>query len=55
MTRKDFELIARTIKLLPDGPARRETARLFADALTNTNPRFNRLRFLHACGLTSPV
>ena len=53
MTKKDFELIAATIAYLPAGPARRETARLFADALATTNPRFDRARFLRACGVAS--
>ena len=51
MTKKDFELIAGTIARLPAGPAHREVARLFADALAGTNPRFDHAKFLRACGV----
>jgi hypothetical protein len=57
MTRKDFVLIAETIKQLPsfqqpaDGDVVRFSALVarFADALATTNPRFNRARFERAC------
>lgn len=57
MTRKDFVLIAETIKQLPsfDQPADRDVVRFsaivaqFTDALATTNPRFNRARFERAC------
>jgi hypothetical protein len=63
MTRKDFNLIAETIRLLPsfetyqqDGTlyptdvVRFDTvARRFAEALRSTNPRFNPDRFVNAC------
>ena len=57
MTRKDFVLIAETIKQLPsfDVPADRDVVRFaaivarFADSLATTNPRFNRARFEKAC------
>lgn len=53
MSKKDFELIARTV-LMTYGTVtkdqRAEIAGLFADALAGTNPRFNRSRFLRACG-----
>lgn len=60
MTRKDYELIAATIASLRDsGGAGREfttrtvdtTAHRFADALAAENGRFNRARFLRACGV----
>ncbi len=62
MTRKDFELIAATLKPAIQvhvgeyptditGSALRELARDFADALTRTNPLFDRARFLRACGV----
>ena len=56
MSRKDFELIARTIHAMPSHApslrtARESCARAFADALASTNPRFNRERFLRACGV----
>jgi hypothetical protein len=63
MTRKDFKLIAETVRLLPsfetyekDGKlypcdvVRFETiVRRFTEALVVTNPRFNRSRFENAC------
>lgn len=49
MTKKDFELIARIVAEIPDAGYRADTAIHFADALTKTNPRFNRSRFLSAC------
>lgn len=65
MTRKDFELIAHT--LLTSASAVRpitvaekaaeaqynHTCHLFADRLALVNPRFDRARFLAACGVTS--
>jgi hypothetical protein len=61
MTRKDFELIAMTLKdttegFDADGDCRFgvEVAALnLADALATTNPRFDRERFLAACGVQS--
>jgi hypothetical protein len=51
MTRKDFVLIAATIKALAISPEDRVlVAEDFAYALGNTNPNFNRGRFLTACG-----
>ena len=47
MTKKDFELIAYTIRSLRKG--RKEAARAFAKALHSTNPRFDELRFIEAC------
>jgi hypothetical protein len=57
MTRKDFVLIAETIKQLPsfDQPADSDVVRFsaivarFTEALATTNPRFNRARFEKAC------
>lgn len=63
MTKKDFELIAQTIKALVapsfeensqglfDAEARGFVAWRFAEALRATNPRFNAERFLKACGV----
>lgn len=63
MTRKDFNLIAETIRLLPSFETRQEdgmrypcdvvnfdaVCRRFAEALATTNPRFNKDRFIAAC------
>jgi hypothetical protein len=56
MTRKDFELIAGTIKA-QRGKMHNETetvdeiALAMAEALEDTNDRFNRETFLTACGV----
>ena len=50
MSRKDFELIAATIRQLPvDVYGPEQVAAAFADALKRTNPRFDRARFILAC------
>ncbi len=63
MTRKDFVLIAETIRLLPSFETFQEdgkryptdvvnfdaVCRRFAEALRTTNPRFKTERFLTAC------
>lgn len=59
MSRRDFELIAWTLKRyaedrfggeLPEG-----LAEAFADALARTNDRFDRGRFLRACEPAAPI
>ena len=61
MTKKDFELIAYTIRSLDlrtpgwkgwdpsTNHHRKVVARAFAKALHSTNPRFDELRFIEAC------
>jgi hypothetical protein len=52
MSRRHFELIASTIRALDMPANRREhVARDFADALAATNDRFDRDRFIKACGV----
>jgi hypothetical protein len=54
MTRKDFELIAETLKNLDeclDELSLEVTVEAFALALLKTNPRFDRARFRSACGV----
>jgi hypothetical protein len=58
MTKRDFELIARLLANAHHdicGEVSREAANSiaeqFAVALTNTNDRFDRERFLRACGV----
>ena len=63
MTRKDYELIAKAIKTQVELSrtfdekgeelAVLNIARDLADALTRENPRFDRDRFMVACGLMS--
>ena len=55
MTRKDFELIANIIySLNVDSSDDRidRIALVFADRLKTANDRFDRSRFLEACGVT---
>jgi hypothetical protein len=58
MTKKDFQLIADVIKNLSDtadnvgAPISREAlAKVFAAGLRSTNDRFDRERFIRACGV----
>ncbi len=54
MTRKDFEAIASVVRdfsFTGDGRDRERLARALADELRLKNPRFNRDRFLKACGI----
>jgi len=57
MTRKDYELIAKAIRCASAAPgyAARNSFAAFAiaDALASDNPRFDRERFLKACGIQS--
>jgi hypothetical protein len=50
MSRKDFELIAATIRGFADTASAEVAAHEFARALARTNARFDRDRFLKACG-----
>jgi hypothetical protein len=55
VTRKDYEILARAIWRAEanfDGlNGKSQTALSIADALTQDNPRFDREKFLKACGL----
>jgi hypothetical protein len=54
MTKKDFELIAKVVARSTIGKgqeARTGIANAFADELEEINPRFDRARFLTACGV----
>lgn len=54
MTKKDYELIARAIKCSCDvntNSTGRRIAQGLAFSLLGTNPRFNREKFLQACGV----
>lgn len=61
MTKRDFELIAEVMDDL-DGSeiglsrgTHNAIAEALADAFSRTNPRFNRSRFLKACGAMDHV
>lgn len=54
MTRKDFQLIAdvlRNADEIIDADAMEALASMFTARLTETNPAFDRARFLTACGV----
>lgn len=52
MERRHFQIIADTIKgLAPDVYGPEQVAQAFADAMARQNPRFDRARFLKACGV----
>ncbi len=58
MTRKDYEAFARAVSKMVFGStngteieASRECAELIADVCKADNPKFDRTRFLRACGL----
>ncbi len=51
MTRKDFQMIADIIKLHGTNPAAKAMALDFSIAFQEVNPRFDKVRFLNACGL----
>lgn len=55
MTRKDYELIARVLRNadeMIDEMALEALAENFADELAETNPRFDRARFISAATMT---
>ena len=49
MTRQHFDYIARILSYL-DADVRRSVAEHFAYNLSDTNPKFNRERFMQAAG-----
>ena len=55
MTKKDFELIAKVVNSLRDygfsGGEADAVAFAFSTCLAKTNTRFNRKKFLRACGV----
>ena len=48
---RHFAEIARIIRYMANRAAQEETALHFARELAGTNPRFDRARFLRACGV----
>lgn len=53
MTRKDYILIAAALARLADSADKASCAQALTYALANDNPRFDRERFLKACGVQS--
>jgi hypothetical protein len=53
MTRKDYVLIAEIVvsAYYLDADQKETIAKDFADSLSMDNPRFDRARFLNACGV----
>ena len=51
MTKKDYVLLANVIARLTHPLTVGETAVSIADSLAKDNPRFNREKFLQACGV----
>lgn len=48
---RHFSIIAGIVAEIADTAEREKIARLFADKLCSTNPRFDHARFLRACGV----
>jgi hypothetical protein len=51
MSRKHFEAIAKAIKEITNADERKRAAEILASVCAASNPRFNRSRFLNACGV----
>lgn len=51
MEHRHFATIADIIRQMPESDTRGRIAIFFADELRSTNPRFDRARFLRACGV----
>ena len=50
-TRKDFQMVADLLKANPDEEKRKELAKDYCDKFQAMNPRFNKERFMAACGV----
>lgn len=55
MEHRHFATIAAIIEAIPESTQRRDTARLFAMELRGTNSKFDRKRFLTACGFPNGI
>jgi hypothetical protein len=52
MSRKHYIAVAERIRRIDTRPAREQIAHDMADIFAEDNPRFDRARFLEACGVT---
>lgn len=50
MVKRDYEILARAIVVLPDRTTRNVVAHHLADVMQLENRRFNRTKFLVSCG-----
>lgn len=50
-TRKDFQMVADLLKANPDEEKRKELAKDYCDKFQAMNPRFDKERFMAACGI----
>ena len=50
-TKKDFIAAAKTIAAITDKRERQSAANNFCNIFQNQNPRFDKTKFLSACGL----
>jgi hypothetical protein len=50
-TRKDFQMVADLLKANPDSEKRKELAKDYCNKFKAMNPRFDKERFMKACGL----
>lgn len=50
-TRKDFQMVADLLKANPDEAKRKELAKDYCDKFAKMNPRFDKSRFMKACGI----
>lgn len=51
MTRKHFQMMADSLKVISDKKKKLELAEKAAEIFAKANPRFDRARFMTACGL----
>jgi hypothetical protein len=51
MSRKHFQALAAAVATISDPNNRRTVAELLASVCAASNPRFNRQRFMEACGV----
>lgn len=55
MTRQYYELIAETVRGLPENPTKLQVALAFTETLENESGRFKANKFMEACGINYPT